>query len=120
MTERVKLMTILWVENHKRFSEIAISNFLGAHEVTVAPSVIDARGYLSKGHFDLVLLDYDLDDGKGTELVDEIKGRLPQPKLIATSSHAAGNQALRDAGADAICSKMEFADIERVIAKLFE
>ncbi len=77
-----------------------------------------ARKCLSEGQFDLVLLDYDLDDGKGIELVREIIGRSPRPKLIATSSHERGNRALLNAGADAVCSKMEFANIEQVIGSL--
>lgn len=112
------MLNILWVENHQRFSQIAVKNFLNSHVVTIAPSVVMARKCLSEGQFDLVLLDYDLDDGKGTELVSEIKGRAPRPKLIATSSHATGNQALLAAGADTICSKMEFANIEQVIGSL--
>ena len=117
-------MTILWVENHQRFAQIAFKNFLSAHVVTIAPSIAVARKYLSEGQFDLVLLDYDLDDGKGIELVSEILNHLNQlnqlsrPKLIATSSHAAGNQALLDAGADAVCSKMEFVNIGQLIDSL--
>jgi DNA-binding response OmpR family regulator len=111
-------MNILWVENHQRFSQIAVNSFLAAHVVTVAPSVVAARQCLSETAFDLVMLDYDLDDGKGTELVREIISRPSRPQLIATSSHLFGNQALIDAGADAVCSKMDFANIEQVIADL--
>lgn len=113
-------LNILWVENHQRFSQIAVKNFLTAHIVTIVPTVVMARKCLSEGQFDLVLLDYDLDDGKGIELVREIIGGSPHPKLIATSAHATGNQALLNAGADAVCSKMEFANIEQVIGSLME
>ena len=64
------------------------------------------------------MLDYDLDDGKGTELVHEIVNGPSGLPLIATSSHLAGNQALLNAGANAVCSKMDFANIEQVIASL--
>ena len=111
-------MNILWIENHQRFSQTAIKSFLAAHVVTVAPSVVAARQRLAEIDFDLVMLDYDLDDGKGTELVREIIERPSRPQLIATSSHLRGNQALLDAGADAVCSKMNFADIEQVVAGL--
>ena len=111
-------MNILWVENHQRFSQIAIKSFLAAHAVTVVPSIVAARQCLSETPFDLVMLDYDLDDGKGTEIVSEIVSRTSRPPLIATSSHLFGNQALIAAGADAVCSKMDFADIEQVIATL--
>ncbi len=111
-------MDILWVENHQGFSQIAIKNFLTAHKVTVVPSLAAARVCLTETEYDLVMLDYDLDDGKGTELVQEVVSSPTRPMLIATSSHLTGNQALLDAGAGAICSKMNFAGIEQVIANL--
>ncbi len=111
-------MDILWVENHKGFSQVAVKNFLTAHKVTVVPSLAAARICLSETHYHLVLLDYDLDDGKGVELVQEVANSPSRPALIAISSHLAGNQALLDAGADAVCSKMNFANIEQVIAEL--
>ena len=114
----MNFMNILWVENHQRFSQVAIKSFLAAHDVTVAPSVVAARQCLSETDFDLVMLDYDLDDGKGSELVREIICRPSRPQLVATSSHLFGNQALLNAGADAVCSKMDFANIEQVIAAL--
>lgn len=111
-------MNILWVENHLRFSQIAVKNFLASHAVTVAPSLVAARRCSSEAEFDLVMLDYDLDDGKGAELVHEIVNGPSGLPLIATSSHLAGNQALPNAGANAVCSKMDFANIEQVIASL--
>ena len=114
----VFFMNILWIENHQRFSQMAVKSFLGAHDVTVVPSLAAARLHLSETSFDLVMVDYDLDDGKGTEIVGEIVGRPSRPPLIAASSHLFGNQALIDSGADVVCSKMDFANIEQVIAGL--
>ena len=93
-------MNILWVENHKGFSRIAVKNFLTSHTVTVVPSLSAARACLSEVQYDLVMLDYDLDDGKGIELVQEIMNRPLRPALIAASSH--------------------FADIEQVIADVYD
>lgn len=111
-------MNILWVENHDRFSRLAVKTFLCKHKVTVVPSLMSARQALAAEIFDLVLLDYDLDDGKGAELVAEVKALPHRPGLIATSSHAFGNQSLRKAGADAVCGKTEFTNIGQVIASL--
>lgn len=113
-------MNILWVENHEGFSRIAVKNFLISQTVTVVPSLAAARACLSESHYDVVILDYDLDDGKGIELVQEIISRPSRPALIAASSHLAGNQALREAGADATCSKMNFTQIEQVIADVYD
>lgn len=110
-------MKILFVENQPRFANIAAKTFLPTHVVTVVPSVAAARQALLAGTFDVVLVDYDLDDGKGAELVQAMQGQINRPIIIATSSHAAGNQALLEAGANAICSKLDFKHIEVIIAE---
>ena len=110
-------MKILFVENQARFASITAKTFLPTHVVTIAPSVPAARQALSAATFDVVLVDYDLDDGKGTELVQEMRGQVNRLIIIATSSHAAGNQALLEAGTDAVCSKMDFKNIEAVLAE---
>lgn len=63
-------MRILFVENHAPFAQVAIAQFLAGHDVIVAPSLAAARA--AKGPFDVVLIDYDLDDGKGDVLVREL------------------------------------------------
>ncbi len=70
------------------------------------------------GGFDLVLSDYDLDDGKGDAFVRECRVTYPRLPIIAVSSHEAGNAALVAAGASAVCSKMEFDRIHAVIGEL--
>lgn len=108
-------MTILFVENYPRFANITVKTFLSAHTVTVVPSVAAARQALSTTVFDVVLVDYDLDDGKGVEVVEMMQSRVNRVAIIATSSHETGNQALLKAGADAVCAKMDFNNIEAVI-----
>jgi len=66
----------------------------------------------------LDLQDFDLDDGKGDEFVRECRAAHPKLPIIAVSSHEAGNAALMKAGASAICSKMEFQRIEKIIEAL--
>jgi DNA-binding response OmpR family regulator len=109
-------MKILFVENHARFTQVVIGNFLSNHLVTVVPSIAGAKEALASEAFDLVLLDYDLDDGKGTELVPYILAQVYRPLVIAASSHAAGNAALEDAGADGVCRKADFAGIETIMS----
>jgi CheY-like chemotaxis protein len=108
-------VNILWVENHPHFARLAARSFLAGHEVRVVPSLAEARTALAASRFDVVLVDYDLDDGKGTEFVREVS-RLPdRPRLVACSSHDDGNQALLNAGVDAVCSKMRFAEITALL-----
>src|SRR6266852_743789 len=108
-------MRILYVENHALFAANVISQFLSQHSVTVAPSLSAARQALKVGHFDLLLVDYDLDDGKGDELVRELNTTGKAVAVIGVSSHEEGNTALLRAGAVAVCSKMQFDRIQSVI-----
>jgi DNA-binding NarL/FixJ family response regulator len=70
---------------------------------------------LACDRFDSVLSDYDLDEGKGDEFVRVCRAKHPMLPVIAVSSHDAGNVALVAAGASAVCGKMEFDGIQKVI-----
>jgi DNA-binding response OmpR family regulator len=74
-----------------------------------------ARSSLADKQFDLLLVDYDLDDGKGEELVRELREAGSEIRIVGVSAREEGNVALLQAGADAICSKMEFNRIEELI-----
>ena len=111
-------MKILYVENHAVFAANVVRQFLSQHSVMVAPSLVAARQALRDGRFNLLLVDYDLDDGKGEEFVRECRATRPGLLDIAVSAHEAGNAALLKAGASAVCSKMEFDHIQEVIGGL--
>jgi DNA-binding response OmpR family regulator len=113
-------MKVLYVENHARFAKLTTAQFLASHEVTVVPSVVAARHALAQSTFDVVLVDYDLDDGKGDEVVKWLQFQSHRPLVIAVSSHQAGNDALVTAGANAVCNKMQFANIENVLTQLLQ
>ena len=111
-------MNILYLENHAVFAEQVTRKFLTAHRVTIVPSLAAARSALSSGDYDLVLSDFDLDDGKGEMFVQECRSSHPKLPIIAVSSHDEGNAALVKAGAWTVCSKMEFDRIQQVIERL--
>lgn len=111
-------VNILYLENHAVFAQQVTRQFLSAHRVTVVPSLSAARSVLASASFDLVLSDYDLDDGKGEEFVRECRASHPHLPVIAVSSHDEGNAALVSAGACAVCSKMQFDRIQEVIGGL--
>jgi DNA-binding NtrC family response regulator len=113
-------MRILYLENHADFARNVTSIFLTEHEVTVVPSLAEARLALVTRVFDLVLSDYDVDDGKGSVFVNECRTAWPRMPIIAASSHDAGNEALMRAGASAICDKMSFARIGEVISAVVQ
>jgi len=108
-------MKILFVENHAIFAEQVCRQFLSTHAVEIVSSLAAARQSLDIGDYDLLIVDYDLDDGKGDELVRATRVEKPRLKIVAASSHDAGNSALLKAGASAVCGKMDFNKIQGVI-----
>jgi len=99
-------LRILYLENHAVFAQTVITQFLRQHVVTVVPSLAAARIWLQTAVFHIVLVDYDLEDGKGDTLVKELAASSNSVPAIAVSSHEAGNSALLRSGAVAVCSKM--------------
>ena len=110
-------MRLLWVENHAGFAHLAGRQFFAGHDLTVVPSLAQAREVLATGTFDAVLLDYDLDDGKGANLVEFLRQLPTVPVVVATSAHEDGNGRLLAAGADVACPKGRFDDISAVLAQ---
>jgi DNA-binding response OmpR family regulator len=115
---RFKTMKILLIENHPHFAKAVVKEFLSEHEVVIAPSIRVAKENLSEVDFDLFLSDYDLDDGKGDEFVLHLREIGNSKPVVAISSHEKGNTAILAAGANKICSKMEFRKINEVITGL--
>jgi two-component system response regulator RegA len=63
--------------------------------ITEASSLAEARRYLAEGAvFDLVLLDRQLEDGQGTDLIPQVRAQLPGCSAIVVSGsedrHARG------------------------------
>ncbi len=109
-------MKILFVENHAVFAKIVTETLLNQHTVRIVSTLSKAWALLSQDDYDVVLVDFDLDDGKGDEFVKKIRAQNWPVKIVAVSAHERGNLALRKAGADAICGKLAFRQhIEEVI-----
>jgi DNA-binding response OmpR family regulator len=111
-------MRILYVEDHPRFPGIVIPRFLSAHQVTVAGTLAEARILLARETFDAVLLDYDLPDGKGGELLEEIRRQQLAVQVIGVSSREDNNARLLELGADAVVSKLKFGDVVDALQQL--
>ena len=91
---------------------------MGDHQVRITPTIAEARKILESGEFDALLVDYDLDDGKGDALVREVRKAGDQGRIIAASSHHQGNMALMAAGADAVCPKDQIRNIEQILTAM--
>lgn len=114
--EAVGKLRILMVEDNEAFAQVVSEQFLQAHTVTVVGSVKSALG-MDAETFDVLLVDYDLPDGKGDAVVRAVRARGLASFVVGISSHDAGNEALRGAGAGATCKKADFAGIQEVLLK---
>jgi len=85
-------MKILLVENHGEFVAVVVPAFLAAHEVTTVTSLDAARAAVAAGRFDAILVDYDLDGGKGDKLVSWLAAARVATPVIAISSHDVGKR----------------------------
>ena len=71
---------------------------VGGLDVSFAHSIAEARAIIASQTFDIVLLDYQLGDGPGDTLLDDLE-RLPAvPKTVAISSHMDAELAVRFTG----------------------
>jgi DNA-binding response OmpR family regulator len=118
LAPKLALMRLLFIEDHLRFAHLTIREFLVGHEVTVAPSLEAARRELADQRFDAVLLDYDLPDGKGVELLPDLERHGLAGRAIGVSSREENNAKLVAHGAVATVSKMEFRRIKEVLIRL--
>lgn len=62
-----------------------------------------------------MLVDYDLDDGKGDQLVCWARKHGVHAHVIAVSAHKRGNQNLLAAGADVCCAKTDFKKLPQLL-----
>lgn len=108
------VVRVLFVEDNSVFADLVSDQFLRAHEVQIVPSVAEAIR-CDTHSIDVVLMDYDLEDGKGDAAVRAIRTKSPDLPIIAVSSHERGNEALTAAGATAVCPKGQFHHIQRVL-----
>jgi DNA-binding response OmpR family regulator len=108
-------MRILFVDNHPEFTAVVRSALLSKHEVVILPTVAAARVAAEASSFDIALVDYDLDDGKGDEFVRWARATFERLPIVAVSARADGNAAPVRAGADRVCAKAEFATIGSVL-----
>ena len=108
-------MKILYVENNPSFADVVCKCFLKDYDVTIEPTVQGAKERIEQCCFDILLVDYDLDDGKGNEFINYVKQQKYQSFIIAVSSHKEGNEKLKVAGANCICAKSQFSHITKII-----
>ncbi len=91
-------MTVLVVEDFAIYRSVLRQVCLSeckASRVLEAPDLLTARAALATEAIDLVLLDLDLPDGSGFDLIDEQLKRTTRPKIIVVSAHCEDYTMLR-------------------------
>lgn len=84
------------------------------YEVIEARRLADARHRMREGKFDAAILDLRLEDGRGTDLIPELRKHAPATKLLLLSGDTTGAH-----GADAVLPKsIDIEDLLREIATL--
>lgn len=110
---------LLLVENHLVFARTVIEEFLTEYEVDVVTTVARAHAAIEEGAvYDCVLVDYDLDDGKGDELIGVVRVISPEMPIVGVSARAGGNARLLAAGANMVCAKSDFTRVPRMLRSL--
>lgn len=74
---RIKRPQILHVEDDRDIIQVTQHLMEGVADFTSAPSVFGARRLLAENHYDLAILDLDLMDGSGLDLLQELKCHCP-------------------------------------------
>ena len=109
-------MKIVFLDDHDemRASTSALLEDMG-HDVVQVSSIAEVRALLEGGvHFDVALLDYRLCDGRGVDLVPEIRLQRPAAKVVLLSG--TGMWDLREIDADLVLEKG--MDPVRMVARL--
>ncbi|MGH9869371.1 MAG: response regulator transcription factor [Candidatus Polarisedimenticolia bacterium] len=76
---------ILIIEDQNYFAELTRDSLGAEFETTVVPNVTGARGAISAGRFDLVILDLSLEEGQdGAQLLGTIR-KMGTPVLVFTA-----------------------------------
>ena len=112
------LVKVLLIENHQVFARTVVDLFLKNHSVTVVPTVMEALDTHRAAVFDVVLLDYDLDDFKGDVFLKRVRARGDTIPVVAISAKPDGNAALLAAGANTVCQKADFHAIAKILDRL--
>ncbi|WKY45385.1 response regulator transcription factor [Eubacteriaceae bacterium ES2] len=79
--------TILLIEDDASLSQgIRLSLQSATTKVTICPSLKEARLFLNDKHFDLLILDINLGDGNGLDLLIEIRKNSRIPVILLTAN----------------------------------
>lgn len=116
-------LRILVVEDEEPHAEAVRRAFRSAGDsvsLTAVPTLRDARVYLGRSRPDIIVADWMLPDGRGTDLLSSDEGTLPMPVIVLTSrgNEAVAVEALKRGAIDYVVKSPEaFAEIPHIVQR---
>lgn len=78
---------LLHVEDSKSFQQYIGAILAGIVDITSAGTLKEARALIKDSKFDLILVDFTLPDGSGSDLIKELAAQYPTIPVIVFSAH---------------------------------
>jgi CheY-like chemotaxis protein len=104
-------MKILYCEDSEEFRKMTIENYLTDHQVTVVSDGREGIEVFDAMSFDLVLLDYEMREVHGPEVVRHIRKRDRKIPVVAVSMSDLLNEKLLALGATLAVPKRHIEDL---------
>lgn len=112
---------VLVVDDHAVFAESLAFVLGGDHRfgrVDVAPTAARARHLLREGPYDLAVIDVQLGDGSGLELLDELRDVRPAPRAFVLTAHPRPDVVERARASGAVAVLTKGAGLEELLDAL--
>lgn len=93
----------------------------GGVEIVAAASLEEAKGILDKRSFDAVVLDYQLGDGSGLDLLRWIRGRRPESRCVLITAFASiplAVDSMRDGASHFLAKPVDAETLLRVLREI--
>ena len=114
------LPRILHVEDDPIIYEMVRVLLRGQVDLVLAPSLFDAHKKLREEVFDLILLDMELSDGSGLDLIRDLDDVEYMPQVVIFSAHEVGNDVAQKVKAALVKSKDSRKELIDVIMSVIK
>jgi PAS domain S-box-containing protein len=119
-TYKQGLPRILHVEDDPIIYEMVRVLLRGQVDLVLAPSLFDAHKKLREEVFDLILLDVELTDGSGLDLIRDLDDVEYMPQVVIFSAHEVGNDVAQKVKAALVKSKDSRKELINVIMSVIK
>ena len=109
---------VLHIEDDPDISHVVNEVANEVADITQATSLAEARQKLAQCRYDLVILDLDLPDGSGKELLPLLKGAFPPIPVLVFSAYEMGRESAKEVSAAMVKSRIDNAQLLATIKQL--